>query len=292
MLKFVGFAETTYFCNKNKETMYLKPNAKINLGLNVVERRPDGYHNLETVFYPIPLFDELTVTASNNTEPYELLMPGNEIEGDAEHNLVIKALRLLQKEGYTIPSVKIELNKMIPSGAGMGGGSADAGFMLRALNDEFKLGIGNAKLEEYAARLGADCAIFIENKPVYAEGIGNIFTPIDLSLKGYWLVVIKPDIFISTAKAYSMITPKHPEKNLKEIIQLPVSEWRKWMLNDFEDSVFPQFPRLAELKEKLYECGAIYAAMSGSGSSLFGIFSTEQHLKATFSDCFYACLEL
>lgn len=272
--------------------MLLHPNAKINLGLNVVRKRPDGYHDLETVFYPIPLCDSLEVTPIESTEPYVLLMDGIRIEGSQEDNLVVKALRLLQQEGYGVKPVEIKLSKCIPSGAGMGGGSADAAFMLKALNDLFQLQISNAKLEEYAARLGADCAIFIQNKPVFAEGIGNVFTHIGLSLKGYYLVVIKPEIFISTKAAFSQIKPSVPAHSLLDIISKPVEEWEGLMHNDFEDSVFPQFPEIAALKQKLYSQGALYAAMSGSGSSLFGIFKEPQHLQDQFPGCFYACLEL
>lgn len=272
--------------------MILLPNAKINLGLNVVRKRPDGYHDLETVFYPIPLYDRLEVTPLEGTEPYRLVMDGNAIEGTAEDNLVIKALRLLQKEGFNIPAVQINLTKQIPSGAGMGGGSADAAFMLRALNELFCLQISIPKLEEYAARLGADCAIFIQNKPVYAEGIGNVFTEIDLDLRGYYLVVIKPDIFISTKAAFSQIRPSASVNSLLDIIKRPVEEWKDFMYNDFEKSVFPQFPEIARLKQQLYDNGALYAAMSGSGSSLFGIFKTRQQLAEVFPGCFYTCLQL
>lgn len=267
--------------------MILYPNAKLNLGLNIVERRSDGYHNLETVFYPIPLYDTLQVELQDADVPYTFQMNGNALDCNPEDNLIIKALNLLKSQGYPIPSTRIILDKQIPSGAGMGGGSADAAFMLKALNELYQLGITNSTLEEYAARLGADCAIFIQNKPVYAEGIGNIFSPIALTLKGYFLVIIKPDIFISTGKAFSQIKPKHPEKNLKDIIKMPIGTWRETMINDFEESVFPQFPRLAELKQQLYDNGAIYAAMSGSGSSLFGIFSEPVDLQPLFSDCFY-----
>ena len=261
--------------------MICYPNAKINLGLNVVRKRPDGYHDLETVFYPIPLCDELEVMPSDQGD-----------SGLSEDNLVIKALRLLEKDGYPIGPVSIRLEKNIPSGAGLGGGSADATFMLRALTELFHLQISTEKLEEYAARLGADCAIFVQNKPVFAEGIGNIFTPINLSLKGYYLVVIKPDIFISTKVAFSQIHPAVPKTSLLDIIQCPVEEWKTMMHNDFEDSVFPQFPEIETLKDRLYETGALYASMSGSGSSLYGIYRGPQELQDKFPGCFYICLPL
>lgn len=273
--------------------MILYPNAKINLGLNVVRKRPDGYHDLETVFYPIPLCDRLEVTIlESDQKDYVLEMNGHAIDGSSEDNLVVKAIRLLQKKGYQVPPVQIKLTKQIPSGAGMGGGSADAAFMLKALNTLFELHISVEKLEEYAAELGADCAIFIQNKPVYAEGIGNLFTEIDLDFKGYYLVVVKPDIFISTKAAFSQIKPIESTESLLDILKEPLENWKEKMHNDFEDSVFPQFPKLGEIKNKLYENGAIYAAMSGSGSSLYGIFKETKELQDQFSDCFYTCLTL
>lgn len=250
------------------------PNAKINLGLNITEKRPDGYHNLETIFYPIPVEDALEIHVLNEgNEKYRLHQAGLEIAGEVDSNLVVKAHKLLEEQ-YNLPPVDIHLFKHIPSGAGLGGGSADAAFMLKLLNDKFNLGLSNEVLEEYAARLGADCAFFIQNAPTYAEGIGNIFSPVSLSLKHYQLWLVKPDIFVSTRDAFSQIKPRYPEKSLKEIIQMPVTEWRKYMKNDFEESVFPQFPAIGEIKEEMYRHGAIYASMSGSGSSVYGLFAT------------------
>ncbi|MCF0159622.1 MAG: 4-(cytidine 5'-diphospho)-2-C-methyl-D-erythritol kinase, partial [Bacteroidaceae bacterium] len=228
--------------------MILYPNAKLNLGLHIVERRPDGYHNLETVFYPFPLCDVLEINAQEGGQPCTLDINGQKLDCSPTDNLIIKAMNLLKAEGYDIPPTNISLQKRIPSGAGLGGGSADAAFMLTGLNELYHLDIPTEQLEAYATRLGADCAIFIQNKPVYAEGIGNLFTPVSLSLAGYYLVVIKPDIFISTGKAFSQIHPHRPDLNLKEIICRPIETWRETMANDFETSVFPQFPRLAELK--------------------------------------------
>lgn len=250
------------------------PNAKINLGLNITEKRPDGYHNLETIFYPIPVEDALEIHVLNEgNEKYRLHQAGLEIAGELDSNLVVKAYKLLEEQ-YNLPPVDIHLFKHIPSGAGLGGGSADAAFMLKLLNDKFNIGLSNEVLEEYAARLGADCAFFIQNTPTYAEGIGNIFSPVSLSLKHYQLWLVKPDIFVSTRDAFSQIKPRYPEKSLKEIIQMPVTEWRKYMKNDFEESVFPQFPAIGEIKEEMYRHGAIYASMSGSGSSVYGLFAT------------------
>lgn len=252
--------------------MLTYPNAKINLGLNITEKRPDGYHNLETVFYPIPLQDAIEVTRHEGNQPYTLKIKGVNIEGEPDNNLVIKAYNLLKKDFSTMPPVDIHMYKHIPTGAGLGGGSADAAFMIKLLNEKFNLQLSTEKMEEYASRLGADCAFFVRNQPVFATGIGNIFEPIELSLKGYQLVLVKPDIFVSTKDAYANVTPKHPETSLKEIIQSPIETWKKTMKNDFEESVFMKFPEIAAIKDKLYDLGAIYASMSGSGSSVFGIF--------------------
>lgn len=253
------------------------PNAKINLGLNIVEKRPDGYHNLETVFYPVPVEDALEVNILNeSTQKFRLHQAGLEIAGEAENNLVVKAYKLLD-ERFNLPPIDIHLFKHIPSGAGLGGGSSDAAYMLKLLNEKFYLKLSDENLEEYAARLGADCAFFIRNAPTYAEGIGNIFSPISLSLKGYQIVLVKPDIFVSTRDAFAQIKPYRQEIPLKEVIRQPIEEWKERMVNDFEESVFPQFPAIREIKEKLYEAGAIYAAMTGSGSSVFGLFRPEDN---------------
>lgn len=258
--------------------MLVFPNAKINLGLNITEKRPDGYHNLETIFYPIPVEDALEVNIlQGRIEKYRLHQAGLEIAGEAENNLVVKAYKLLDKD-FHLPPVDIHLFKHIPSGAGLGGGSADAAFMLKLLNDKFDLKLKDEMLEGYAASLGADCAFFIKNKPTYAEGIGNIFSPLQLSLKGYQLWLVKPDIFVSTRDAFSKIKPHQPDMSLKEIIQLPVKEWKERMINDFEESVFPQFPVIGDIKEEMYRQGALYASMSGSGSSVYGIFKAEATL--------------
>ena len=197
--------------------MITYPNAKINLGLNIVEKRPDGYHNLETVFYPINLQDALEVNLLEGEEEFSLKVSGVPIEGEPENNLVVKAYRLLKKDYPEMPAIDIHMYKHIPTGAGLGGGSADAAFMIKLLNDKFKLNLSIEKMEEYAAILGADCAFFIQNKPVFATGIGNIFEPIQLSLKGYYLVLVKPDIFVSTKDAFAHIIPTQPTQSLKEI---------------------------------------------------------------------------
>lgn len=261
------------------------PNAKINLGLNIVEKRPDGYHNLETIFYPIPLQDALEITPWEGGErKYKLAQSGIQIAGDDENNLVVKAYKLLDNL-HNLPPIEINLLKHIPSGAGLGGGSADAAFMLCMLNQHFQLNIPNEQLEVYAAQLGADCAFFVENKPTFAEGIGNIFSPIELSLKGYKLLLVKPDIFVSTRDAFAQIKPKRPSISLKEVAKMPVEAWKTYMVNDFEESVFPQFPAIADIKALLYDMGAIYASMSGSGSSVFALFKGDATLpKVDFGE--------
>lgn len=249
------------------------PNAKINLGLNITEKRPDGYHNLETIFYPIPLEDALEVCPRKEGEgKYSLSQSGLTIEGDADKNLVVKAYKLLD-EACGLPPADIYLHKHIPSGAGLGGGSADAAFMLKLLNETYNLKLTDDQLEEYAARLGADCAFFVRNRPTYAEGIGNIFSPVELSLAGWQLLLVKPDIFVSTRDAFARICPRRSQSNLKDIIGQPVESWKDCMVNDFEESVFPQFPAIGDIKTELYRLGAVYASMSGSGSSVYGLFA-------------------
>ena len=249
------------------------PNIKINLGLSITEKRPDGYHNLETVYYPVALEDALEIrTNPEAQQKFTLHQHGMEIAGNPENNLVVKAYLLLDKE-FHLPPVEIHLYKHIPSGAGLGGGSSDAAFMLKLLNEHYNLQLSDNQLEDYAAILGADCAFFIKNTPTYAEGIGNIFSPIELSLKGYRIMIVKPDVFVSTREAFANIRPHRPEYPVREVIRRPVAEWKDTLINDFEASVFPQYPVIGEIKEELYHQGAIYASMSGSGSSVFGLFA-------------------
>lgn len=269
------------------------PNAKINLGLNIVEKRPDGYHNLETIFYPIKLQDALEVTRlQDDTAPFKLHVSGTNLEGTAEDNLVVKAYRLL-KDDFQLPPIDIHLFKHIPTGAGLGGGSADCAFMIKLLNEKFNLNLSIDQMEQYAAKLGADCAFFIQNKPVFATGIGNLFHPIDFSLKGYHLVLVKPNSSVSTREAYANIIPCKPEASLLEIIKQPVETWRESMKNDFEYSVFLSHPEIAAIKDKLYDLGAVYASMSGSGSAVYGIFKAPiENVDEKFGECFCRQREL
>ena len=264
------------------------PNAKINLGLNIVEKRPDGYHNLETIFYPINLQDALEVTRrENNDKEYTLHISGSPLEGEPEDNLVVKAYKLLKKDYPGLLPVDIHMYKHIPAGAGLGGGSSDAACMIKLLNDKFSLGLSTERMEEYAVKLGADCAFFIRNKPVFATGIGNLFEPVELSFKGYHIILIKPDIFVSTRDAFAEIKPVRPAVSLKEIVKQPMETWKHSMKNDFEDSVFKKFPEIAAIKDELYDLGAVYAAMSGSGSSVYGIFKAPiENVEDKFCGCF------
>ena len=264
------------------------PNAKINLGLNIVEKRPDGYHNLETIFYPINLQDALEVTRrENNDKEYTLHISGSPLEGEPEDNLVVKAYKLLKKDYPGLLPVDIHMYTHIPAGAGLGGGSSDAACMIKLLNDKFSLGLSTERMEEYAVKLGADCAFFIRNKPVFATGIGNLFEPVELSLKGYHIILIKPDIFVSTRDAFAEIKPVRPAVSLKEIVKQPMETWKNSMKNDFEDSVFKKFPEIAAIKDELYDLGAVYAAMSGSGSSVYGIFEAPiENVEDKFCGCF------
>lgn len=253
--------------------MIVFPNAKINIGLHVVSKRDDGYHNLETVFYPVELTDALEMAESND---YKLTNSGITVDSQPEDNLVMKALHLL-KEDFDLPPVHFHLHKTIPFGAGLGGGSSDAAFALKLLNDYFSLRLNSKELKGYAAQLGADCSFFIDNKPVFATGTGGQLKPVNLDLSDFKIVILKPPISVSTADAYKNIQPKVPKFNLAEIPHLPIEEWKNTVVNDFEKSIFPKYPEIKELKDKLYEMGALYASMSGSGSAVFGFF---RHLPA------------
>lgn len=249
--------------------MLVFPNAKINIGLNVVEKRSDGFHNIESIFYPvIDLHDVLEVVES---DVLLFTSSGIKIPGDEDSNLCLKAFELL-KNDFNIPFVKVHLHKVIPIGAGLGGGSSDAAFMLSALNELFNLRLTVEQLIKYARKLGSDCAFFIENKPVFAFNKGDEFEPITLDLSHYELRIEYPNIHVSTTDAYSGILPKPSEVCLKTIIKSPRNFWKTSVSNDFEGSVFPVHPSIKLLKEKMYTDGAIYASMTGSGSAVFGLF--------------------
>ena len=254
--------------------MIVFPNAKINIGLNVVSKREDGYHNLETIFFPLKLADALEFVETDETK---LTTSGIQIDGAPEQNLILKAYNLLRTD-FNLPPAHFHLHKVIPFGAGLGGGSSDAAFTLIMLNDYFNLGLSPQKLEFYASQIGADCPFFILNKPTFATGIGNKFHNIELDLTDYEIVILKPNIAVSTIEAYKNVIPRNPKFRLTEIIKTPVEEWKNLIVNDFEKSVFRKYPQIAELKQLLYDFGAGYASMSGSGSAVFGIF---HHLPAS-----------
>lgn len=243
-------------------------NAKINLGLNVIEKRADGYHNLETVFYPVKLYDVVEITDAAETS---CQIRGIDIPGEMTDNICLRAFKLLQRD-FGIPAQLITLLKQIPVGAGLGGGSADAAFLVKLLNAKFKLGLTVQAMEDYAGELGADCPFFIKDEPVFAAGKGDQFSPVNIDLSGYFMVLVKPPVHVSTAAAFGTLQPAFPETGLKELIQLPVSEWEKSLKNDFEQSVFSRYPEISQIKEQLYHAGATFALMSGSGSSVFAIF--------------------
>ncbi len=248
--------------------MIVFPNAKINIGLNVVSKRDDGYHNLETIFYPVKLADVLEFAEADKTS---LTNSGISIEGVVENNLVLKAYGLLQQE-FNLPPLHFYLHKLIPFGAGLGGGSSDAAFTLKMLNEHFNLGLSVEKLEMFAAKIGADCPFFIQNKPTFATGIGNKFNSINLDLSAFEIVILKPDIEVSTPEAYKNVIPRNPKYRLPEIVKTPVEEWKNLVINDFEKSIFIKYPKIAGLKRLMYDQGALFASMSGSGSAVFGIF--------------------
>lgn len=267
------------------------PVAKINLGLNVVEKRSDGYHNLQTVFYPVPIKDALEVQVMDEGFPSDvdcdLKTTNIPIEGDEQRNLVVRAYQLLKSDFPTLPRIHAHLWKGIPTQAGMGGGSSDCAYMIRLLNDLFALGLSDEQMIGYAARLGADCPFFIVSRPCYAEGIGERLQPVSLNLSGWHIGVVRPDIPVPTKEAFSRIHPHYPAKNCRDVVLQPVGTWKDDLVNDFEESVFALHPEIGQVKEQLYKMGATYAAMSGSGSALFGLFQEcPDMLSQTFPGMF------
>lgn len=268
--------------------MLVFPNAKINIGLNIVAKRDDGFHNIESVFYPVGLCDalELIENTEAGAERFTFTSSGIEIPGSPKDNLCYFAYQLVAQD-YAVPSVKVHLHKHIPIGAGLGGGSSDAAFFIKLLNDQFELGISWGEMHHYARQLGSDCSFFVSNRPAFAEGRGDEYESIQLDLSKYYIVLVYPKIHINTAKAYSGVKPKSPVRSLEsDILNLPIGKWKGIIHNDFEDFIFPQFPEIKAIKEKLYEKGALYAAMSGSGSTVFGIFEKETDLSKEFTGSF------
>lgn len=269
------------------------PCAKINLGLNITSKREDGYHNLETIFYPVPLTDALEVKLMHDDfpsdEPCDLKITGNAVDCDEKNNLVVKAYTLLAQD-FKLPRVHTHLVKRIPMQAGLGGGSADGAFMIRLLDERFRLNMGIAEMERYASRLGSDCAFFITAEPSFATGRGEVLEPVNIAehnLKGYYIAIVKPAIAVSTREAFKQIICRQPEHCCRDIIRQPVETWKTVLTNDFEEPAFKQHPELADIKQRLYDIGAVYAQMSGSGSAFFGLFRTDpQQLKNAFPACY------
>jgi len=262
------------------------PNAKINIGLKIVSKRKDGYHNLETVFYPVPLKDILEFTVpEKKIAKTSMVLSGTSLDIPDEQNICLKAYHLLAKD-YLLPKIQMHLHKVIPSGAGLGGGSSDAAFLLSELNQYFKLNIADEKLLAYASELGADCAFFLKNKAVFAHGVGNKFESIDLSLAGHYILIVKPELSINTAFAFENIVPAIPEVGIKEQVKQPITLWGNKIVNDFEQPLFKKYPELNKIKDELYNLGADYASMSGSGSALFGLFKEKPKVDKQFEGMF------
>lgn len=248
------------------------PNCKINIGLNVLAKRNDGFHNIETVLYPVPWCDVLEIIPSK-TGTTRLHTSGIEMDMTPEKNICYKAYQLLSQD-FDLSPADIFLHKIIPFGAGLGGGSSDAVSTIILLDKVFQLKMSESKKIEYASALGSDCSFFVRNKPCFASGRGEKLAETNLSLKGYWIVIIKPDFNISTAEAYSLVKPAKPDLALADLIKLPVTEWQYCIMNDFEKPLFEKYPLLDEIKKSLYKEGAVYASMSGSGSAVYGLFSS------------------
>lgn len=265
------------------------PNAKINLGLNITEKRLDGFHNIETVFYPIGWSDALEIIINdksnvdfNHKKEFNLHLSGLNIQGDLQDNLIYKAYYLI-KAITDLPPIEVYLLKNLPMGAGLGGGSADAAFFINLLNEQLNLNLSEEVKLNVARQLGSDCAFFIKNKPVFATQKGDVFNPIKIDLSMYHLVVVYPNVHSNTKEAYSLVKPQRPNQSITEILELPIEQWREHLHNDFEKSIFSRYPIVEGIKNTLYLKGAIYACMSGSGSAVFGIFKIETDLSQEFT---------
>jgi len=277
------------------------PHCKINLGLSITDKRNDGYHNLETVFYPLPVRDVLEIITDKNSSSIttnqahgevKLLTSGIKVNGNSMDNLCIKAYYLLQRDFPELPSIQMHLHKAIPMGAGLGGGSADGAFTLQLLNTQFKLDLSPARLMNYALQLGSDCPFFIADTPCFAVGRGEILEPVALNLSGYLFVLINPGIVINTGWAFAQLnidTDRLAERveSLKDSIMRPVSEWKNFITNDFEKPVFEKYHEINLIKSKLYEQGALYASMTGSGSTVYGIFDKGATPDCNFPDNYW-----
>jgi 4-diphosphocytidyl-2-C-methyl-D-erythritol kinase len=269
--------------------MTIFPNAKINFGLRITSKRSDGFHDIQTIYYPVGVHDALEfVTEYDGNDSDAFTQTGLETHCRMADNLVIKALTLL-REKHNIPSLNIHLHKAIPIGAGLGGGSADAVFMLRYLCKYFELGLSDDELSSLSLKLGSDCPFFIENRPAFAEGRGDILEKIDDFLNGFHIILINPGIHISTSEAYSLSTPTKPSMKLSEIVKSSPEKWKELIINDFEQVIFDKHPEIARIKTELYELGALFSSMSGSGSSVYGIFEDKSPVDKLTSDYWKWC---
>ena len=272
--------------------MIIFPNCKINLGLRIVRKRNDGYHDLETVFYPIPLCDVLEIIRDPqhqqiNTTTVQFSTTGISVDGNIQDNICIKAFNLLQKDFPQLPAIQMHLHKAIPIGAGLGGGSSDAAFTLSLLNKQFNLDLRREQLVNYALQLGSDCPFFIINTPCYATSRGEVMEPVTTGLDAYKIIIVNPGIHINTGQAFSNITPALPAKSLKDIVRQPIETWKDEMINDFEKPIFKLHPEIEQIKNKLYHDGASYASMSGSGSTVYGIFEKTKKADTNFPSTYF-----
>lgn len=274
-----SFGVRFFSCHADTNTDKIKmidfPNAKINLGLNVTAKRSDGFHDIETVFYPVKFSDILEILPIekpvNDSSSYSFKFSGTKIPGNPAENLCVKAWSVMHRK-YSLPVSAIHLHKVIPPGSGLGGGSSDATHMIKLINRIYRLNLTSSELMHIASEIGSDCAFFVQNEPVFAWGKGDRFKKTEINLKGYFLRLVLPEIEVSTKLAYSKTSPKKPEVSLEEIIRLPINKWRNSIVNDFEEPIFAIYPELKRIKEHLYASGAVYASMSGSGSSIYGIY--------------------
>ncbi len=252
------------------------PHCKINLGLNILAKRPDGFHDIETVMYPVPWHDALEIIPASDGV-FMFQSTGLTIPGNSENNLCVRAFRLLQAD-FGLPQVKIHLHKVIPMGSGLGGGSSDGAFTIRMLNELFDLGMGNEKLKDYARKLGSDCAFFIEDKPVLAVEKGDCFEHVSIDLAGQFIVIVIPAVHIATSEAYRFVVPGAPKHAIREVVGFAEDLWKNMLVNDFEIPVTSKFPVIGKIKQQLYDAGAIYASMSGSGAAVYGLFAEDPRL--------------
>ena len=270
--------------------MIVFPNCKINLGLNIIRKREDDYHDLETIFFPIPFTDVLEIISSENKTP-EFIVSGVTLNED-ENNLCIKAYNLVKQDFPDLPVIKMHLHKVIPLGAGLGGGSSDAAFTLKLLSEKFNLDLKIEELLDYALRLGSDCPFFIINEPSFATSRGEILQPINIDLTNYKILMVNPGIHIDTRWAFSKIIPHAPNVSIKEVIKQPIETWKDQLQNDFEVPVFAEYPEIGKLKSELYQQGAVYASLSGSGSTVYGIFKKYDVVNISrWSNYFYKIMD-